>query len=63
MEDVRCLPLIKRGRKLVFLSFTNVDPQALTQNFLLDVVNNLWRNEMHDLNDTTKKPYYLDLST
>jgi hypothetical protein len=36
----RCLPLLKNRRKLVFLRFLNVDPQALTQPFLLDVIDN-----------------------
>jgi hypothetical protein len=37
----RCLPLLKNRRKLVFLSFTNVDPhKLLTWHFLLDVVDN-----------------------
>jgi hypothetical protein len=39
----RRLPLLKNIRKLV-LSFTNVDPQALARNVLLDVVNNLSHN-------------------
>jgi hypothetical protein len=32
------LTLLKRGRKLVFLSLTNVDPKALTQLFLIYVI-------------------------
>jgi hypothetical protein len=37
----RCLPLLKNRRKLVFLSFTNVNPQKLlTSLILLDVVTN-----------------------
>jgi hypothetical protein len=36
----RCLPLLKNRRKLVFLSFINVDPEALTWYFLLDVLDN-----------------------
>jgi hypothetical protein len=36
----RCLPLLKNRRKLVFLSFTNLDPQALSWPFLLDVIDN-----------------------
>jgi hypothetical protein len=35
-----CLPLLKNRRKLVFLSFMNVDPRALTWPFLLDVIDN-----------------------
>jgi hypothetical protein len=35
----RCLPFLKRGRKLVFLSLTNVDPQKLlTRLLLLDIM-------------------------
>jgi hypothetical protein len=34
------LPLLKNKRKLVFLSFTNVDPQDLTWPFLLNVIGN-----------------------
>jgi hypothetical protein len=48
------LTLLKKRRKLV-LSFTNVDPTLLARSFWLDVVSNLWRNEMHDLNDTMKR--------
>jgi hypothetical protein len=36
----RCLPLLKNRRKLIFLSFMNVDPQALTRPFLFDVIDN-----------------------
>jgi hypothetical protein len=36
----QCLPLLKNRRKLVFLSFMNVGPQALTWPFLLDVIDN-----------------------
>jgi hypothetical protein len=35
-----CFPLLKSRRKLVFLSFTNVDPQASTCLFLIHVVTN-----------------------
>jgi hypothetical protein len=35
------LSLLKNGRKLVSLSFTNIDPQKLlTRPFLLDVIDN-----------------------
>jgi hypothetical protein len=34
----RCLSLLKNRRKLVFLSFMNVDPQDLTWPFLLNVI-------------------------
>jgi hypothetical protein len=34
------LPLLKNRRKLVFLRFSNVDPQALTWPFLLDMIDN-----------------------
>jgi hypothetical protein len=34
----RCLPLLKNRRKLVFLSFTNVDPKAPTWIFMNDIV-------------------------
>jgi hypothetical protein len=43
------LALLKKGRKLVFLSFTNVDPQALTWFFLIHVVTNLEWNAMHNI--------------
>jgi hypothetical protein len=36
----RRLPLLKNTRKLVFLSFMNVDSQALSWPFLLDVIDN-----------------------
>jgi hypothetical protein len=36
----RCLPLLKKGKKLVFLCFTIVEPQDPTWPFLLDVVDN-----------------------
>jgi hypothetical protein len=36
----RCLPLLTNRKKLVFLRFTNVDPQALTWHFFLDVIDN-----------------------
>jgi hypothetical protein len=29
MEDARCLSCLKKGRKLVFLNFMNVDLQKL----------------------------------
>jgi hypothetical protein len=32
--------LLKNRRKLDFLSFMNIDPQALTWSFLLDVIDN-----------------------
>jgi hypothetical protein len=35
---LRHLTLLKNRRKLVFLSFTDVDPQALTWYFLLNVI-------------------------
>jgi hypothetical protein len=35
-----CLPLLKNGRKLVFLRFMNVDPQAPTWPFLIHLVTN-----------------------
>jgi hypothetical protein len=48
----RCLPLLKNGRKLVFLHFTNVDPQKLlTWLFLIHVVTNLEQKAMHDVKD------------
>jgi hypothetical protein len=40
--------------KLVFLRFTNVDPQALGLNLLARHHNHLSRNEMHDLNNDGK---------
>jgi hypothetical protein len=46
----RCLPLLKNGRKLVFLSFTNVDPQKfLTWLFSIHIAINLERNAMYDI--------------
>jgi hypothetical protein len=42
---LRCLPLLKKGRKLV-LSFMNVDPQAIGSNLLARRHNHLSRNEM-----------------
>jgi hypothetical protein len=47
----RCLPLLKNIRKLVFLRFSNVDPQELRLGFsFLTSYTTLSRNEMHDLN-------------
>jgi hypothetical protein len=48
----RCLPLLRKRRKLVFLSFMNVDPhKPLTRLLLLDIITNLERNAMHNLQD------------
>jgi hypothetical protein len=47
----RCLPWLKNIRKLVFLRFSNVDPQELRLGFsFLTSYTTLSRNEMHDLN-------------
>jgi hypothetical protein len=42
----RCLPLLKNGRKLVFLSFTNIDPLKLGSKLLARRRNHLSHNEM-----------------
>jgi hypothetical protein len=53
------LPLLKNGRKLVCLSFMNVDPQSSNWPFILDIADNPNGDEMHDLNkskeDTTSQ--------
>jgi hypothetical protein len=50
-EDAWCLPLLMNERKLVFLYFTNVDPQKLlTWLLLIDLVANLERNAMPNIN-------------
>jgi hypothetical protein len=47
-----CLPLLRNKRKFVFLSFTNVDPQALDMNLLARRRNQLLeQNDMHNLKD------------
>jgi hypothetical protein len=51
----RCLPLLKNRRKLVFLRFSNVDPQELQHGFsFLTSYTTLMQNEMHDLNKSDK---------
>jgi hypothetical protein len=45
----RCLPLLKNERKLVFLRFTIVNPQAPSWLFLIHVVTDPERNAMHDI--------------
>jgi hypothetical protein len=50
-----CLPLLKNRRKLVFLRFSNVDPQELRLGFsFVTSYTTLMRNEMHDLNKSGK---------
>jgi hypothetical protein len=47
----RCLPLLKNRRKLLFLHFSNVDPQELHLGFsFLTSYTTLSHNEMNDLN-------------
>jgi hypothetical protein len=55
-----CLPLLKNGGKLVFFSFTNVDPPKLRLDFSFSMsYTTLMWNVMHDLNksneDTTRR--------
>jgi hypothetical protein len=51
----RCLPLLKNRRKLVFLRFSNVDPQELRLGFpFLTSYTTLMQNKMHDLNKSDK---------
>jgi hypothetical protein len=48
----RCLPLLKNRRKLVFLSFTNVDPQSFDLAFLDHIITRTYhRNAMHNFKD------------
>jgi hypothetical protein len=42
----QCLPLLKNGRKLVFLSFTNVNPKSSGSNLLARRCDHLKRNAM-----------------
>jgi hypothetical protein len=41
--------LLKNGKKLVFLSLTNVDLQCSTWLFLIHVITNLEQNVMHNI--------------
>jgi hypothetical protein len=51
----RCLHLLKNIRKLVFLHFSNVDPQELRLGFsFLTSYTTLMQNKMLDLNKSDK---------
>jgi hypothetical protein len=51
-----CLPLLKNGRKLVFLCFTIVDPKALVLTHLSRCrIQNLERNAMRNFKGLTVK--------